>query len=146
MQPYKTLFQYDHWAFSRLYNSYKDLDVADERIERLLTHILFALEIWMARLSGSPIPRYVEFLPMEEIWRRFDQVHQQFQELIHSELDFFRAIDYKDLKGNSHTSSLWEVLTHLVNHGNYHRGQIALRMRENEHAPPATDFIVFARM
>jgi uncharacterized damage-inducible protein DinB len=39
--------------------------------------------------------------------------------------------------------SLAHLMQHLANHSTYHRGQIALMMRQLNAEPPATDFSVF---
>jgi uncharacterized damage-inducible protein DinB len=41
--------------------------------------------------------------------------------------------------------SLASLMQHLVNHSTYHRGQIALMLRQLDAVPPATDFVVFLR-
>jgi uncharacterized damage-inducible protein DinB len=52
---------------------------------------------------------------------------------------------YRSLKGIESTSSLRDILTHVVNHSTYHRGQIARGIKAKGGVPPVTDFIAFAR-
>lgn len=41
---------------------------------------------------------------------------------------------------------LWQMLQHVVNHGTYHRGQIATMLRQMDAAPPRSmDLIDFYR-
>jgi uncharacterized damage-inducible protein DinB len=54
-----------------------------------------------------------------------------------------RVIEYKNLKGDAFAKPVWEILLHVVNHGTYHRGQIAAMLRQLGHVPPSTDFIYF---
>jgi len=54
-------------------------------------------------------------------------------------------ISYKNSKGESWTSSIVDVLTHVVMHSAYHRGQIASHMRAAGQTPAYTDFIHGAR-
>ena len=44
-------------------------------------------------------------------------------------------------KGQSWTSRVEDVLTHVLLHGAYHRGQIASALREAGLTPPYTDYI-----
>ena len=44
-------------------------------------------------------------------------------------------------KGEPYTSSVEDILTHVVFHGAYHRGQIAAKMRESGLEPAYTDYI-----
>jgi len=47
----------------------------------------------------------------------------------------------KQAKGEPWTSSVQDVLTHVVMHSAYHRGQIASLMRAGGSTPAYTDFI-----
>lgn len=44
-------------------------------------------------------------------------------------------------RGTEH--ALAEMLQHVVNHGSYHRGQVATMLRQLGREAPATDFILF---
>jgi len=37
----------------------------------------------------------------------------------------------------------WQANLHIVNHGTYHRGQIAALMRQQGHHPQSTDLIYY---
>ena len=39
----------------------------------------------------------------------------------------------------------WKLVMHLMNHGSYHRGQLATMLRQAGVKPPATDLMVFYR-
>jgi uncharacterized damage-inducible protein DinB len=55
--------------------------------------------------------------------------------------DLEKQIDYRNSKGEAWSSRVDDVLTHVVMHSAYHRGQIALEMREAGLQPAYTDFI-----
>jgi uncharacterized damage-inducible protein DinB len=52
---------------------------------------------------------------------------------------------YTNSKGEPWESQVDDILTHLVVHGGYHRGQIAAELRAHGVAPPYTDFIQATR-
>ena len=52
-----------------------------------------------------------------------------------------QTVTYKNTKGEAWSSSIGDVLTHVVMHSAYHRGQIASHMREQGTVPAYTDFI-----
>ncbi len=56
-----------------------------------------------------------------------------------------RGIAYRNTKGEVWTSTVAEVLTHVVIHSGYHRGQIAAEIRSEGATPAYTDFIHAAR-
>ncbi len=43
------------------------------------------------------------------------------------------------------TNVIQDVLFHFINHSTYHRGQIAIQMKEAGLEPIATDYIFFKR-
>ena len=50
-------------------------------------------------------------------------------------------VEYVNSKGEPWTSAVGDVLTHVVTHSAYHRGQIATDMRASGLEPAYTDFI-----
>ena len=59
--------------------------------------------------------------------------------------NFEEVINYTNTKGNKYNSCVLDIITHVINHGTYHRGQIALLMRQSELNPVVTDYIVHQR-
>jgi uncharacterized damage-inducible protein DinB len=58
-----------------------------------------------------------------------------------------RVFEYKLMSGASGSSRFAEMLTHVVNHGSYHRGQVTTLLRQLGAAPPkSTDMITFYRL
>ena len=50
-------------------------------------------------------------------------------------------IAYRNTKGESFHSMVQDVITHVLTHSAYHRGQIASDLRASGGTPPYTDFI-----
>ncbi len=48
-------------------------------------------------------------------------------------------------KGVKSTLPTWQIVLHVVNHGSYHRGQVATLLRQSGFTPPGTDLIMFYR-
>jgi uncharacterized damage-inducible protein DinB len=55
------------------------------------------------------------------------------------------TITYRDRAGTESRNSLWEILMQIVLHGTYHRGQIALLVRDGKGVPASTDFSTYLR-
>jgi uncharacterized damage-inducible protein DinB len=111
---------------------------------KLLAHILSAERLWLERLEQQPqsLPVWPEFsvaqckaqmADLARIWREY------FGRLSSAEL--FEQITYKNSKGEPWTSTVQDVLTHVVMHSAYHRGQIASLVRAGGGTPAYTDFI-----
>jgi uncharacterized damage-inducible protein DinB len=52
---------------------------------------------------------------------------------------------YLSLKGIGYRTPIQDVLTHLVLHSAYHRGQVAAAVREAGGKPAPTDYVVYLR-
>jgi uncharacterized damage-inducible protein DinB len=61
------------------------------------------------------------------------------------EEDLADGVAYRNSKGEFWTSSVGDILTHVLLHAHYHRGQIAASQREAGGEPAYTDFIHAAR-
>ena len=54
---------------------------------------------------------------------------------------FNRMVEYRNSKGEAWSNRVEDILTHVLMHSAYHRGQIALEMRAAGTEPAYTDFI-----
>lgn len=147
MQPhFKNLFEYDHWANQLVYDTLAQNNVIDDRILSLFSHVLWATGTWYKRIAKEPqsgMP--FDMMPYEEMESRINEQYANYVQLIGRVDDFTEKYIYQDLKGNTHTTPLNDILTHVVNHATYHRGQIASRIKEIGLTPPGTDYITYTR-
>ena len=74
---------------------------------------------------------------MSSAWRNY--ITQLATQLPSVSLD--DKVEYRNSKGETWSSRVEDVLTHVLFHSGYHRGQIALQMRASGIEPAYTDFI-----
>ena len=55
-------------------------------------------------------------------------------------------VDYSNSKGVVFSNDVVDILQHLIIHGQHHRAQIALLLRQNGIEPPTTDYIFYIRL
>jgi uncharacterized damage-inducible protein DinB len=145
---FRRQFAYDHWANHEVVTTLRSADASSPRSLQLLAHILSAERLWLERLTQRP-----QSLP---VWPAFglDQCEAQLAELQSMWRDYLDnlspakltdKIEYKNSRGEPWASAVQDVLTHLILHSAYHRGQIATEMRGRGHTPAYTDFIHAAR-
>jgi uncharacterized damage-inducible protein DinB len=142
------LFTYDEWAIGRSLSSLQDTVSSEAQL--MLSHILSAEKIWMVRLQGedsSAIPVFEEF-SLEECARISDELHRDYLAYIDSltESDLDTLISYKNTKGVPFQTSIKDILTHVGLHGVYHRGQVALLVRQGGGTAIGTDYIIYTRV
>ena len=109
-----------------------------------MAHILSAERLWLERLKQQPqsLPVWPEF-NLEQCEAQADEMGRLWNgylELITAG-DVAQPVSYKNSKGEAWTSAVVDILTHVVMHSAYHRGQIASHMRASGQTPAYTDFI-----
>ena len=136
-------FAYDEWANREVLNAIRAAG-EDKRSLQLMAHILSAERLWLERLKQQPqsLPVWPEpdLAQCETLAAEMGGLWLEFLDLITAG-DVSQSISYKNSKGEEWTSTIVDVLTHVVMHSAYHRGQIASHMRENGQTPAYTDFI-----
>ena len=142
-------FAYDEWANREVLNAIRAGSVADQhstnhRSLQLMSHILAAERVWLDRLKQQPqsVPVWPEpdLAQCEALAAELGGLWLEFLDLITAG-DVSQSISYKNTKGEEWTSTIVDVLTHVVMHSAYHRGQIAIHMRASGQTPAYTDFI-----
>ena len=151
---------YNLWANKRICDFLQTVE--EEKLSREVTssfssikktcaHVLGAETIWMMRLYGtspSAPPVNVEEMSIAEIatlWLNKSQEIISYAES-KTENQLEEMLPYKNIAGQSFTSSIRDILQHVVNHGTYHRGQIVTMLRQSGHTKLfPTDYIVFCR-
>lgn len=114
------------------------------RALQLLAHILSAERLWLERIRRQPQSR--------PVWPNltFDECEAQTTELAQLWRDYFSQlssaaisedVSYRNSKGEAWNNTVQDILTHVLLHSAYHRGQIAVEMRAGGEQPAYTDFI-----
>ena len=137
-------FAYDEWANREVLASIRSTGNATQRSLELMAHLLSAERVWLERLKQQPQSSAVwpksgleeceaQAADLAGLWR-------EYLDLITAG-DVNQSVSYKNSKGEEWTSTIVDILTHVMLHSAYHRGQIASHMRENGQPPAYTDFI-----
>jgi uncharacterized damage-inducible protein DinB len=106
-----------------------------------MNHIVAAELLWLSRIRGEPAPLPVwPDLTLEQCKERFQGLSGELVESLDQKA-LSRTVTYTNSKGEAWKNTLEEILTHLVIHSAYHRGQIASDLRSAGHEPAYTDYI-----
>ena len=162
------LYEYDRWANSRVLQAVSDLSVeqftrdlggAFRSVRDTLVHVIAGewgwLEYWRAYLNGQSID--AAFLP--DLDRRLAalfapvafpdvaSVQRKWKEVENEQVEFVNRITDESLQQmlpfRDAQARLVYLMQHLANHGTYHRGQIALMLRQLGAEPLPTNFHEF---
>lgn len=140
---FRRQFAYDEWANREIVTVMHSRNAASPRSLQLLAHILSAEQLWLERLQ--------ERTQTQPVWpdRDLAGCESQIVELGEAWRDYLENLTpalsekatYKNSKGEPWSNTVEDVLTHVLMHSAYHRGQIATEMRGRGHTPAYTDFI-----
>ncbi len=142
------LIQYDTWANKEISDCLIKLEEPPEKSLSLMSHIINARIIWLNRLKSLSTDISVwQLYAKSELDRVLEKSSGDLYEFLNSvpEKDLQSEIVYTNTKGESFRSSINEILTHLIIHSAYHRGQIISDLKQIMKTLPFTDYIYFVR-
>ncbi len=153
----RTHLRYNMWASTRLLDAaarlgsdelVRDFRSADKSVLGTLAHVFAADRVWLRRIQGLPPMPFLD--PEVEI--RLDVLQREWPALLTQWLawgetlqDTAATVAYRDLAGNPHTTPLWQIVLHVINHATHHRGQVSAMLRAMGHTPPPLDLIRYYR-
>jgi uncharacterized damage-inducible protein DinB len=151
------LVAFHHWAAALLFGEVATLSTQELDApwggsfgsgRALLRHVVGAERLWCDRFAGVTAARVPDFpathsgADFRSEWERVSDELQRFaKQLTQGSLD--RDLTYVNIRGETKTYRYDDLFFHIVNHGTYHRGQIAQLLRDRGRAAPSTDFLLY---
>ena len=141
-------YSYNAWANRRVIGCLERQAITDEKILTVMGHLMSANFIWLNRIKDLPKSKY-------ELWGKYDvpalkqmveEADEQWMNFIHEHENFDRVLKYRNYVGDYFESNVQQIMIHLVNHGSYHRGQVAMLLRQKGFEPINTDYITYDRV
>jgi uncharacterized damage-inducible protein DinB len=163
------LYEYDRWANNRVLQAAsvigveefaRDLGGRFRSVRDTLVHIVGGEWIWLAYWREPPVTpasladlvarRSVLFDPnafpdaaaVQSKWAEVEKEQIEFVNHVTDEL-LGTMLPFHTTQLHTTQLKLAHLMLHLANHSTYHRGQVALMMRQLSAEPVATDFHVF---
>lgn len=142
------LFRYSAWADQRSLAALRATPAARAEALPLLAHLLAAEHVWLQRLQRrEPRSAVWPTLDIDECAALAAENAAGYQELLDRLPDdqLAEPIHYRTSQGQEWTTTALDILTQVVTHGPYHRGQIAKAIGRSGGAALNTDYITFTR-
>jgi uncharacterized damage-inducible protein DinB len=140
---FRRLFEHDEWANAAALTALRE-GPAPEKARRWMAHIVATEWLWLARLRQEPsaMPVWPD-LDLESCAAELTELQGEWMRCLESldEHGLDDGVAYRNSKGEFWTNTVGDILTHVVLHASYHRGQIASAIREAGGTPAYTDFI-----
>lgn len=150
------IMEYDHWANIKLLEHirqisedifHKPMNGVFPTISETFYHIYRAHRIWFKRCIPELVvdESVTEFHTIDHAKNSFIELHGILVKAMQQSYDNLGEIVYKSPKGRTFKNDFDEIIYHLVNHGTYHRGNIATMIRECGFKGTSTDYIQYLR-
>jgi uncharacterized damage-inducible protein DinB len=136
------------WADAQLLAAIRDHAGTQAEALPLFGHVLAAEEAWLARLEARPqrcpVWPTLSVAECETLAAENARGYQSYFERL-TESDLASVVHYRNTKGDLYANYVLDILTHVVIHGAYHRGQIARIIGRGGGQSPNTDYIAYIR-
>ncbi|WP_027086092.1 DinB family protein [Cohnella panacarvi] len=151
MKTIKRMMDHMIWADGRILDALEESKTTNKDLTKLARHIAIAERVWLSRLQGKGSAQYSLWEEAEDltaIRAMFEENAEQYREYIggleESALD--ETIDYANQSGVPFRTSVRDILSQVLLHGQYHRGQINRALRLESAEPVQVDYITYARL
>jgi uncharacterized damage-inducible protein DinB len=137
------LFAYDAWANGESLKAVRAAGAPATAV-RLMAHVAAAGRLWKGRLHADPAPVVVwPDSSVEAIGEEVDRLGRMWPAFLTGlpVVDLARSVGYVNSKGEEWTTSVEDILLHVVLHSAYHRGQVAYVLRAAGAEPAYTDYV-----
>ncbi|MGH7562054.1 MAG: DinB family protein [Gemmatimonadales bacterium] len=148
LEAIRRMYVHVHWADELALRSLRDASDPPARALELFAHILATEHVWLARMEERrpELPVWPK-LTVEECGELATRVRGDFERFVAAlgPDDARREVSYVNSAGQSFTSAIEDILLHVALHGCYHRGQVAMLIRDSGQEPQPTDYIALVR-
>lgn len=144
IEHFRRQFVYDEWANREVLAGLRASAGGTTGPLKLLAHVVSAERLWLERIRKQPqsMPVWPELTfgsceaEINSLAKLWDEYLRQSTSATLSE-----EIEYSNSKGEAWTNRVDDILTQVLMHSSYHRGQIARQVRAGGEEPAYTDFI-----
>ncbi len=145
MEHLLKLLEYNFWANDLFITRLTSNDNTPPEIQKQLSHLLSAHQIWLRRINGRGSLSSVWQSIDPETWEGVNiELYNETTDLVKS-ISLGKTFTYKNTHGTPFQNTLEDLLTHILHHSSHHRAQVALLMRQYNILPPQSDYIFYLR-
>ena len=157
LETIRLLHDYTRWADGRMFDAVsklspdqwiKDLGSSLKSARDTVVHVVSAQWIWISRWKGE-VPKGMwaatDFPTPAAIREKSEALAKDLAGFVaeQTEESLAKPLTYKNLKGDTFSYPLGQLMLHTVNHSTYHRGQVTTLLRQLGAQPISTDLVVY---
>jgi uncharacterized damage-inducible protein DinB len=152
------IWEYNYWANKRLLARAETLTPAqlNEKAPTMwasilgtMAHVLGAEWVWRQRIQEGISPAALldrdQFSTLDLLYQRWAEEEATMRTYLAglNDADLERVVEYQNTVGKPFSRPLWQILTHVVNHGTQHRSEVALSLTNFDCSPGDMDITVY---
>ncbi len=128
----------------------RDFEFSEKHVLGTLVHTFAGDRVWYLRVTGNVPGRFIDpekdmhLRVLQEDWPKLLDRWREWADALNDEA-VGTMLAFVDLKGNHYEQPIWQVVTHVVNHGTHHRGQVVGMLRAMGHTPPDVGLMSYYR-
>jgi uncharacterized damage-inducible protein DinB len=152
----REMFEHNYWARNRQLRAcaaltpeqfVQPLGGSFPSIRDTSVHLLAVEWLWLERWRGRDVRSLLsagDYPTVEAVTERWRDVEGQMRSFLDAldEAALERVVPVISTRGEEWRYPLWRMLLHVVDHQNYHRGQITTQLRLLGVTPPRVDFLI----
>ncbi|MFC3770171.1 DinB family protein [Paenibacillus sp. GCM10012303] len=151
MKTIKCMMDHLYWANARILDALEESETKNKDLLKLVRHVAVAERVWLSRLQGkgsAPYSLWEEAENLTAVRTMFEDNAALYRVYIEGleESGLDEMIDYANQSGVPFRTSVRDILSQVLLHGQYHRGQINRALRNESAEPAQIDYITFARL
>jgi len=157
IEELRELFAYNDWANARIFESLatvtddewgRELGGSFASLRGTAAHLVGAEWLWLRRWKGETpemLPAWLDHPTVSTLREELERVESERNGWLAGlrDGDLTSPCAYRFQSGERHVTPYGMLLSHLVNHSSYHRGQLVTLMRQAGRTPLNTDLLVW---
>ena len=149
LDQFKKNVEYDYWANDLVLKALSEMTEPPEKAVGIFAHIIFALDVWLARLMKEDLSRFTDPHPsygLAESRQKLEELHTKWRGYLDSlkSEDLSKKITAPNTQGKVSEHVVQNILMQVATHSHYHRGQLATLVHQGGGKRPNTDYIGYA--
>jgi uncharacterized damage-inducible protein DinB len=154
----RALYDYNKWANNQVLDAASRLSddeltrsqgASFDSIEQNMGHIVAAqmnwLERWTTGKNVTPTTEVQKIRGLGALREAFARSHERLREFVASLNDerLDAVLEYRDSRGARDERPLWQLMSHVTNHGTHHRAETAMAMAALGKPVRELDYVYF---
>ena len=146
---FKKMFTYNAAVNVQMVSWLRQAPELDDKTRQIFAHLLAAEKVWLLRLHGEDSSAQAIWpdVSLEACAGLLEENRAGYARYLEdvSEIVLDETIQYQNSKGKTFETAAEDILSHVLVHSGYHRGQVTRALREAGAEPLNTDYITYVR-